>query len=90
MNADLCNIQNKLVKKYNFQVAIVFTGHGSDVYSDILSHKLAPSTVLFSYWKKTDQIASCCARSLFYLANIIVMPTNMMRELTGSYMIFVR
>ena len=38
MNADLCNIQNKLIKKYNFQVSLRFIGHGNDMYSDILSH----------------------------------------------------
>jgi len=90
MNADLCNIQNKLIKKYNFQVPIRFIGCGNDMYrdmcsdmyrvmcsdmysdmcsdmcsdmysdmcndmySDILSHKLAPSALFFSYWKKTD------------------------------------
>ena len=67
MNADLCNIQNRLIKKYNFQVPVRFIGHGSD----ILSCKLAPSTVLFSYWKKTDHITSHCTGSLFYVANII-------------------
>jgi hypothetical protein len=53
MNADLCNIQNNLIKKYNFQVPIRFIGRGSDMYSDILSHKLAPSSNFFSFWKKT-------------------------------------
>ena len=38
MNADLCNIQNKLIKKYNFQVSLRFVWRGSDTYSDILSH----------------------------------------------------
>ena len=38
MNADLCNIQNKLIKKYNFQVSLRFVGCGSDTYSYILSH----------------------------------------------------
>ena len=127
MNADLCNIQNKLIKKYNFQVPIRFIGCGNDMYrdmcsdmyrvmcsdmysdmcsdmyrdmcsdmyrdmcrdmysdmcndmyrdmcndmySDILSHKLEPSALLFSYWKKTNQITSHCAGSLFYVANII-------------------
>ena len=54
MNADLCNIQNKLIKKYNFQVSLRFVGHCSDMYSDILSHKLAPFSVFFLYWKNTD------------------------------------
>ena len=91
MNADLCNIQNKLIKTYNFQVPIRFIGRSSDMrsdmysdtysemysdtysdmYSDILSHKLAPFALLFSYWKKTDQIMSHCAGSLFYVANNI-------------------
>ena len=66
MNADLCKIQNRLVKKYNFQVPVRFVWRSSDMYSDILSHKLAPSSVLFS-----DQITSHCAGSLFYVANII-------------------
>jgi hypothetical protein len=60
MNADLCNIQNRIVKKYNFQVFMRFRGHVSDVFSDILSCKLAPLSVPFSYW-----VTSHCTGSLF-------------------------
>lgn len=58
MNAELCNIQNKLIKKYNFQVCIRFTVPVGDIFSDILSFKPAPSSVFFSYAKTVDWITS--------------------------------
>jgi len=64
-----------------FRYLVSFVVHSSDMCSGILSSKLAPFSVLFSYWKKTDQITSHCAGSLFYMANIVI-PTNMMSKLT--------
>jgi hypothetical protein len=39
INADFCSIQNKVIKKYNFQVCVSSNKHGSKLFSETLIHK---------------------------------------------------
>jgi hypothetical protein len=41
INADFCNIQNKIINKYNFQVCIGYDGQVSKTFHETLVHKLA-------------------------------------------------
>jgi hypothetical protein len=54
INADFCNIQNNIIKKYNFQVCVRSSRHGSKSFSETLIQKLIPFSVLSHF--KLDYI----------------------------------
>jgi hypothetical protein len=54
INSDFCNIQNKVVKKYNFQVCERSSRYASKSFSETLIHKLTASLILSLFILEED------------------------------------